>query len=375
MSRGILGMTRALAAALVLVCVGGAELAAQNQGIVRFTGPDQPITRVGTRGANFLHLGVGARSMAMSGAGALAAEGVTTMYWNPAGAAEVEQFAFGVSYTELYPGSGIEHYFVGGLLPALGGVIGISANVLSSGDIPRVVETTPSGDNVQLGMTFEWTAGAYGAYYARRITDRLSMGAGLKAVTEGMEGARANWVSADVGTRFRTGLYGTSLAITVANMGGSAAMKGPLVTAWQRRGYEIWDTRRDISVELNTTKLDLPTYVRFGFAMDLAGLPESVLSADPRHSLKTFIDLYDAVDTDMQPTIAFEYGFNDLFFVRAGKQWFNEVFAEHSFDSGLSGGFGLRLPVLGRHVAFDYAYAAMGEALKSKQVLSFELGW
>jgi hypothetical protein len=40
---------------------------------------------------------------------------------------------------------------------------------------------------------------------------------------------------------------------------------------------------------------------------------------------------------------------------------------------GLAGGFGLRLPVKGRSIRFDYSYEAAG-ALQNIQIFSFEVG-
>ena len=48
--------------------------------------PDDPPTRQGTRGANFLHLGIGARGNAMAGAVGTTIEGPTAWVWNAAGA-------------------------------------------------------------------------------------------------------------------------------------------------------------------------------------------------------------------------------------------------------------------------------------------------
>ena len=42
-------------------------------------------------------------------------------------------------------------------------------------------------------------------------------------------------------------------------------------------------------------------------------------------------------------------------------------------ERGLTGGFGLRLPVLGRNVRFDYSYETAG-ALQNIQIFSFEVG-
>src|SRR5690348_920349 len=67
------------------------HLLAQGAGTVLLPDPSNPTTRVGTRGANFLEIGVGARGQAMAGAYASVAEGVTALYWNPAGIARSEE--------------------------------------------------------------------------------------------------------------------------------------------------------------------------------------------------------------------------------------------------------------------------------------------
>ena len=53
---------------------------------------DEPPTRQGTRGANFLHIGPTARANAMAGAVGTSVSGPTAWYWNPAGAALTESF-------------------------------------------------------------------------------------------------------------------------------------------------------------------------------------------------------------------------------------------------------------------------------------------
>ena len=67
------------------LCLPGASVLGQGTGTVLLPNPQNPTTRVGTRGANFLEIGVGARGLALAGAYTALAEGVTALYWNPAG--------------------------------------------------------------------------------------------------------------------------------------------------------------------------------------------------------------------------------------------------------------------------------------------------
>lgn len=370
------GIASASAALLLFLLGGGTELRAQNEGTTLRQGPDQPVSRVGTRGANFLEIGIGARATALAGAGTVISEGVDALYWNPAGAALLEGFAVGGSYTELFANSGIELFYFGSILPALGGSVGISVNTLSSGEIPRTTELTPSTENVGVGSTFEWNSSALSAHYARRITDRLALGASLKWINEGIEGADANWVGVDIGAKFETGLYGIVIGAMVANVGGRAAASGPLVQQNRTAATEVFETGRTLGFALLTDEMALPTYARFGLQLDLTGVPEALVAAgDPRHRVTTFIDVRDAVDTDIQSSIAFEYSYDEMLFIRGGKQFANEVGSNRGFNEGLSVGGGVRLPVLDRRLSIDYAYTALLRALDHNQVISVEFGW
>lgn len=367
-------MFRCAAVALGLLLFAGGEAVAQNEGQIEIIGPDEPVTRVATRGANFLEIEIGARANALSGAGTVVSEGVHALYWNPAGVAGIESFSVGGSYQELYEDTGIEQFYLGAALPILGGVLGVNVNSLSSGDIPRTTESTPSGALVGLGPTFDWNATAIGTYYARRITDRLQLGGGFKFISEGIERATADYFAVDLGAKFSTGIYGTTLAASVGNLGPSGEFSGSLIESTiSETNQDVFETGRELEFQFDTRSAELPTYFRIGFATDLSGGANALVSTNPDHRVTTYLDFFDSVDTDIQPTVALEYAFRDIVFLRGGKRWYNETFADRDFADGLSGGFGVRLPLLGRSASFDYAYTSLG-ALENKQIFSFELG-
>lgn len=359
----------ALFAALAALSAGG--LRGQGSGTVLLPDPSNPTTRVGTRGANFLEIGVGARGQGMGGGYTAIAEGVTAMYWNPAGIADIEGPAAAFTITKLYGDLGIDHTFAGAVLPVgNAGAFGIAITSLTSGDILRTTEAFPEGGDPTVGRTFAYTATAAGLYYARRLTDRLDLGLGVKYASEGIDNARANYVGLDIGTKFRTGLYGTHIAASLANIGTSGRYRGAAIESF---GVGAFGT---VPLQFGTNSIELPTLFRFSIRSDLVGASDALLTANKEHDLVAVVEADNAIDTDIQLVTAAQYSFHNMIFARIGKKWVNEK--QTSFRSGafgLSYGAGVKLPIAGgRRFSFDYAYTNMGD-LSNIQVFSLELGF
>lgn len=363
-----------LAAAALLLVPCGALFGQAGSGTVLLPDPQNPTTRVGTRGANFLEIGVGARGMGMAGGYTAIAEGVTALYWNPAGISELDGPAAAFSTAKLYGESGITHTFAGGVMPVgPNGAFGIALTQLSSGDIERTSELFPEGGDPAFGRTFSYTATSAGLYYGRRLTDRLGIGFGLKFAAEGIDNAKANYVGVDIGTKFRTGLYGTHIAASLSNIGTSGRFRGAAIDRFSINNFQPGAT----PVEFSTQSLQLPTLFRFSVRSDVLGPSDALLSANAQHNLFAVLEMADAIDTDVQMTLAAQYSYRDMVFLRAGKRFVNEKqtsdFRSSSF--GTSFGGGISLPVGGgKRLAFDYAYTAMSD-LKNTQVFSLEFGF
>ena len=333
--------------------------------------PENPPTRLGTRGANFLHMPIGARGGAMAGAIGSTVSGPMAWFWNPAGAATSEGFSIAAGLQNVYDDFGLKQHYAAASLPLLGGVIGVSLNTLSSGDIDRTTEAAPFGD-VALGRTFEWTSTAVSLGYGRRLTDRLTLGGALKYVSEGIPDANTNWIAFDFGTQFNTGIYGLMIGGALQHVGGSSEASGALIG---RIVSSDEFSRQDQRVDLSVRETELPTSFRFSLASNLYGDAESLLGAGSgTHALLAEFALNDGVDLATQSAIGVEYSYSNLFFARAGKKFYNDDRSTGSSAKyGLSGGFGLRLPVAGHDVRFDYSYTSLGE-LQNVQIFSFEFG-
>jgi len=372
-------MLRLALITLVAAGLGAAPLAAQT-GTTKGPTDETESTRVATRGANFLALPVGARAQALSGASTAIAEGVSALYWNTAAIAYEERTRIGVSLSNLYEDLDIQHVFAGFILPLGNHRFALSINSLSSGDIIRTDQEFPDGGNTQFGETFEWSATALGFHYARPITDRLGVGLAAKYITEGIPGARATFIGGDLGIHFQTGIYGTTIAAALVNLGSDGRLQGSLV---ERRIEQantgerstLWDTRRVLNVGLVTSEVELPTAFRFGIATELVGSSSSLLLPTPDHRLLTMIDISDPTDGPLSPRIGVEYSFRGLAFLRAGKRWSNEDQISYEFSHGLSFGGGVALPLPGnRRALLDYAYTDFGE-LQNVQAFAVEIAF
>lgn len=362
-------LTLAALAGLALP-VGGLE--AQRRGSFLSPTDEVPTTRVAQRGANFLEIGVGARAQALGGALTGLATGASATYWNPAGLGLVDGFTAAFTHGELYDDLGVSHDFAAAAMPFAGGGLGVSYIRFDSGEIERTDEANPGGDDPAFGDTFEWAGTAIGVHYGRQLTDRLRVGASGRIITEGIDRATASWWGIDLGTQFRTGLYGITLGAALANVGPSARVEGPLITQRvnTQQAFPV-----ALPVRFNTTAYQLPITFRFAVVSELVGGSEALFTPSGVHQLRLAADVNDAVDTDIQLGLGLEYSFRELVYLRAGKKFVNEAFDDEfrSFSDYMSFGGGLVLPIGNRQLALDYAYGTVGE-LQNVQIFSFELG-
>jgi hypothetical protein len=361
-------------AAVILALGLSGQLHAQGlPGSTIVPGDNDRTTRVGTRGANFLHIPIGGRSNGLAGATVASVDGPNALFWNPANIATRETISAAVTYMRLYGNSGISDIAAAVTFPIGQGALGVSVQQFASGEMLRTTERAPQGNDPVFPGNFEWKGTAVGAHYARNVTDRLTAAIGARYVQEGIDLANNSFFGFDVSTRFRTGLYGLSVAASIMNMGSTGSFDGPAVEREiDQPRYNGQPTGRDLPVAFNTRDVQMPTTFNFGLLSQLYGDAEALFGQNPNHSLTAEVAFRDAIDTDLQTSIGFEYGYKQRGFVRIGKKWFNEQHAPWEFQDGLSFGGGVNLPVLGRRLTIDYGYVIMGE-LQNNQAITFDI--
>jgi hypothetical protein len=224
---------------------------------------------VGTSGADFLTVGVGARPMAMGGAFSAVDEGAdaNAVNWNPGALGFVHERGLTASYNSLFVDENQGYFGYAAPIGKEGGVWAAGMNYLSVSKIERRGTT----DTEQPISTFDNQNFAASASYGRAFGDALAVGGTLKYVRTALDALKENAMAVDAGLLARTPVDGLTVGAAMRNLGsnigpdsmpltfkGGAAYRmvgGQLILAsdfdWlmtERRGYwslgsEFWISR------------------------------------------------------------------------------------------------------------------------------------
>ncbi len=304
------------------------------------TGYSDEFSKVGTAGAQFLKIGVGARYIGMGEASVAMVDDAYSMYWNPAGMAGMEQTEF--AFTNVNWVENVDLNFISFAKPMeFGGTIGFSMSLLNIGQMEETTVWEPNGT----GNTFDATSYSLGAGYARSLTDRFAFGFKVKYVSERISEARSSAVAFDFGTRFTTGYRKLKMGVNISNMGPSLKFSGSSLNFKFRRDQN--NTNYDpVDASLATENYDLPLVFRVGIAYDLLQTSMSTwtVTAEGKHPN----------DNLQQLSLGTEYSWNNTVALRAGYKF------EYD-EEGLTLGGGLLLsPTQNAKLAIDYAWSDFG---------------
>ena len=266
---------------------------------------------VGTTGAQFLEVGVGARELALGSAASVLTSGANAINWNPARLAGLSSRSLSASYNSLFLDE--SQGFLGYAAP-LGNDMGVLAggvNYLTVSDIYK-----RAGDTENPDSTFSDNNTALTLSYAKsEVRPGLSLGASLKYVQQGLDGQNDRAMALDAGSVLKLGGTWTA-ALAVQNLGGKI---GPD---------------------------DLPLTVRGGAAASLlAGKLSAAADVD-----------WLANDKLAYLSVGAEYSLARYLAVRAGYQ-FGRSQDKLGGLTGLAAGMGLKFG----EFSLDYAYVPFGD--------------
>ncbi len=271
----------------------------------------EEISRVGTSGAQFLKIGVGARACGM-GENAVALRGdPATLFWNVAGIASVEKKSFVISRNELYLDLG--YNFLGFVLPIhRNASLGFSLLYFNSGEMEVTTVDQPEGT----GQFFNWQSYCFGLSFSQFVTDRLSLGGTVKFIREGTFSETSRSLAFDLGALLDTGVLGFRLGLSMSNIGGKmrfSNIKSPDVNPDETGFQEIIAQKS----YLQTQDYPLPLTFRLGISTDLLGKNSRFLT-DQKNRLTFSMSASDPNDAFMSANFGFEYEWNAILSLRAG---------------------------------------------------------
>lgn len=317
----------------------------------------QNVSKTGTTAASFLEIGVGASAIGIGGAFVSVADNASALYWNPGGIAEIQNYEVVIAHTDWIAETNFD--FAGLVLP-LGsfGTLGFSITLLSMDDMKVTTVEKPGGT----GEFFNASDIAIGATYARKLTDRFSIGITAKYIEQRIWHMSASAFAIDAGTKFRTDLVGgLTIGASILNFGTPMRLDGRDARFFIR----VDDTKQGSNERIPTTiemdSWDLPLMFQIGvstFAIN-----------NDIYKLRVAADAIVPNNNYQSLNVGGEISLKDFLFLRGG---YNSLLLEDG-EGGLSFGIGLNSKMIFSEafVNFDYAYRDFG---RLKNVHYFSMG-
>jgi hypothetical protein len=298
-----------------------------------------------------------ARATALGEAYSVWASGAEALFWNPSGLALVAGQEVSTSYIDwLFDTRQGALSFARsfGDFGALGlQVQYVDFGIFEESTNARPFITDPNGPGLT-GRTFRPFSYLVGIAYARKLTDRFSLGLGVKYAHESLfdgqnvtamvsQGVFENvktWANAvlfDFGIRYSTGFRSIEIAASVQNFG------------------------PDVKFARETNPV--PLLFRFGGAADLIGKDALLVAGETDNRVSAAFDLFHPNDYSQQGHLGVEYEFKGSLALRAGYKF--------NYDyEGLTLGGGVRHSFSEIMLSIDYSYGSVGEYLENVQRIS-----
>lgn len=329
---------RALALALTIV-------------IVTAPAPAFGQSKTGTTVGQFLLIEPGARIAAMGNAGAALADGIQSVYYNPASLGLLDRRELQFTHGEWL--AGIDYDYAAFALPVTGlGTFFGGVTSLYSGEIDVRTVEQPLGtgeryDVVDLALT---------AGYGRTITDRFSAGFGVTYIEERIWHSTLNTWTLNMGTAYRVTDAGMIIGASLSNYGTRAGFGGRDLRIQYDADPDVYGDNSALPAEQYTDEFAVPVLFRVGVSRPFrTGAASRLLVA---------VDALHPNDNTESASFGAEWSYKETIALRGGYQ---DLFLEDS-EVGLTAGLGVRGRLQGYRFDFDYAWADYGRLLETHRV-------
>lgn len=302
----------------------------------------QAQVKTGTSAFPFLLIEPDARMTAMGNAGAALATGAMAAYYNPGALGALGESSAAFTHS---PWLADIAYDYGAVAVGLGAsALLLSVTSLNSGEMDVRTPEQPLGT----GERFSVQDLALGVGVGRQFTDRFSAGVQAKYVRETIWHSSADAFALDVGVLYRLPFQNAVLGASVTNFGTRPQFAGRDVRTDCDLDPDANGGNSRLPCALVTESFPLPIFFRVGVGLpvDLGAAGSAMLAADA----------FQPSDNRNSVSLGAEWNYADLIFARGGYQNLGLPDAE----GGLTLGAGLRAPISGFNVRFDYAWSDHG---------------
>ncbi|MBD3403302.1 PorV/PorQ family protein [candidate division GN15 bacterium] len=260
----------------------------------------------GRTAADFLQIGVGARSAGMGNAYSAVSDGAEASYWNPAGMSGLQDYEVSFSHFAWYQDVTLEQ---GSFAFPVNDRVVMAASIIYL-DYGSIEGYDASNNSIGDITAYDWAGGLSIGY---TVSDAFAVGLTGKYINQKFDETSGSAFAADLGATYRTGRL--TFAAVASNLGGSMTFE-------------------------NESE-DLPSSLRLGVAY-----------APPIQGVRASFELDNRFHGASVLRNGVEVNFYERYFLRTGYDVDLDG-EEHAFDDGLSFGAGVRLGA----AAIDYAYS------------------
>ncbi len=309
--------------------------------------------RQGEAGAPELLMNPWARSSGLHTMTTSMVGGVEAMRLNVAGLARIPKTEVVFGHTIYLRGTDISINALG-VAQRIGknSAIGISLMSLDFGEIRRTTALQPEGT----GATFSPRYFNLGVGFSHIFENKVSVGALVRMVSEGVEDATASAVALDAGVQYVTGeRENFKFGISLRNVGGRMQFRGEGLS--QEFQIPSFDNEHGIVANQRPTSFELQSVLNIGLSYDFYIAGNNRITALGNFTSNAF--------SEDQIGGGLEFSFKEMVMLRAGyKLDFGQVAQNNAnaepLYTGIATGVTLNVPVSKKEdapkIAFDYAY-------------------
>lgn len=308
---------------------------------------------LGTSGANFLQIPVGAKAAGMGSAVVGNIQDASSVFWNPAGLVKVNSVQAHFSYMNWFDlfdfnaaalAYNVEDY----------GVFALSMIVFSTDGIEVTTEEEPNGT----GRFYDAQDLALGLSFSRYLTDRFSFGVTVKYVSQKIWNESADGFAFDIGTQYQLDFQNLTIAMSMSNFGSDMQFDGPDLDI-QFLKDDNYPLSRLTPARLQTSSYPLPLNFQVGIGFDIFQ-GEFV-------KVRGGIDAVHPNDNSERLNFGTEVSFFDRLYLRGGYKY-------NYSDEDFTFGAGASVPFASTLVKFDYAYSVY-DILPSVHRISLDINF
>jgi len=316
---------------------------------------DNP-SRMGTTAGNFLELGYGSEGLSLGDAAVCASSGLSAIYWNPAGLAELEGIA---AQFMMYPwiGNMNSAYAAAGFSIGNMGVLGFSFYQLDYGEM----DVTTLENQEGTGERFSANDYCLAVSFGRKLAEWFSFGASAKGIFSKIWHCNSKAMAFDMGVKVNTEFFsvtgkrkdGLIIAMSISNYGTKMSYQGmdllqPIDISPDEHG-----NYSDVKGQFSTADWEIPLIFRVGAAF----FP--IVKENQRLMIE--LDALHPNNNTESVNIGAEYQLKNpsfgIFYLRAG---YKALFMEDSeFGPAFGGGLKYHLQN-NQSISVDYALRDVG---------------